>query len=158
MSRVVVNEIEAKVGNDITFNDTVKISTAQIDTIRGQTTAGSITVQGEGTGTTNLQQSLMKQWVNLDGTASGATARDSFNTASTTDNGSGDYTGTFTNTMGNTNYGNAGEGGTGGGGTSHMFLCGHSKTTASTRVTNLSDGGGAADRNIHCFITYGDLA
>ena len=35
MSRVVVNEIEAKVGNDITFNDTVKI-----DTIKGKTTAG----------------------------------------------------------------------------------------------------------------------
>ena len=40
MSRVVVNEIEAKVGNDISFNDTVKI-----DTIKGKTTAGSIDVQ-----------------------------------------------------------------------------------------------------------------
>ena len=53
MSRVVVNEIEAKVGNDITFNDTVKI-----DTLKGKTTAGSVTVQGEGTATTNLQQGL----------------------------------------------------------------------------------------------------
>ena len=62
--------------------------------------------------TQNLVQSLVKQWVNLDGTASGATARDSFNTASTTDNGSGDYSATFTNAMNNTDYGNAGEGGT----------------------------------------------
>tara|TARA_B100000424_G_scaffold214849_1_gene172668 strand:+ start:536 stop:973 length:438 start_codon:yes stop_codon:yes gene_type:complete len=139
-----VNKIAARTGNTITI-DTGDVLDITL-------------VKGEGSANTNLKQSLMKQWVNLDGTASGATARDSFNTASTTDNGSGDYTGTFTNAMGNTNYGNAGEGGTGGGGTSHMFLCGHSKTTASTRVTNLSDGGGAADRNIHCFITYGDLA
>ena len=84
--------------------------------------------------------------------------RDSFYSASTTDNGGGDYSASFTTSMANTNYGNAGEGGTSGDGSSHMFLCGHTKATGSTRVTNLSDGGGAGDRNIHCFITYGDLA
>ena len=42
MSRVVVNEIQAKVGNDISFNDTVKI-----DTLKGKTTAGTITLQCE---------------------------------------------------------------------------------------------------------------
>jgi hypothetical protein len=130
-----------------------------IDKLKGASSAGSMTVVGEGgTNTTNLQQGLIKQWVNLDGTSSGAAERDSFNTASTTDNGSGDYSASFTTSMANTNYGNAGEGGTGGGGSSHMFLCGHTKATGSTRVTNLSDGGGAGDRNIHCFITYGDLA
>jgi hypothetical protein len=129
-----------------------------IDKLKGVTAAGSMLVVGEGgTNTTNLQQGLTKQWVNLDGTGTIAT-RDSFNTGSITDNGTGDYSAAFTSAMGNTNYGNSGEGGTGGGGTSHMFLCGHSKATGSTRVTNLSDGGGAADRNIHCFITYGDLA
>ena len=115
-------------------------------------------VSDGGNVTQNTVQILIKQWVNLDGTASGASARDSFNTASTTDNGSGDYSATFTNSMNNTDYGNAGEGGTGGAGGSHMFLCGHTKATGSTRVSNLSDGGGAADRNIHCFTTYGDLA
>ena len=130
-----------------------------IDKLKGVTAAGSMLVVAEGgTNTTNLQQGLIKQWVNLDGTSSGAAERDSFNTGSTTDNGTGDYSAAFTNAMANTNYGNAGEGGTGGGGTSHMILCGHTKATGSTRVTNLSDGGGAADRNIHCFITYGDLA
>jgi hypothetical protein len=112
--------------------------------------------------THNIAQGLIKQWVNLDGTATfnddDDEIRDSFNTASTVDNGTGDYSATFTSAMANVNYGNAGEGGTGGAGTSHMFLCGHSKATGSTRVTNLSDGGGAGDRNIHCFITYGDLA
>ena len=89
MSRVVVNEIEAKVGNDITFNDTVKISTAQIDTVRGKTTAGSVTVQGEGTATTNLQQGLAKSWVNSDGDASTPAARDSLNVSSVTDSATG---------------------------------------------------------------------
>ena len=57
MSRVVVNEIQAKVGNDISFNDAAKI-----DTLKGKTTAGSITVQGEGNATTSLQQGLAKVW------------------------------------------------------------------------------------------------
>ena len=103
MSRVVVNEIEAKVGNDITFNDTVKISTAQIDTVRGKTTAGSVTVQGEGTNTTNLQQGLCKAWVNLNGTGTIAT-RDTFNIASTVDNGTGNYDAVFTSSMNDANY------------------------------------------------------
>ena len=158
MSRVVVNEIEAKVGNDITFNDTVKISTAQIDTVRGKTTAGSIAVTGEGNSTTtNLQQGLAKAWLNMNGSGTVA-IRDSFNISGITDNGSGDHTGTFTNAMNNDDYVCAGEGGTESGGTSHMFLCAHTKATGSARVTNLSDGGGAADRNIHGWMLMGDLA
>ena len=100
MSRVVVNEIEAKVGNDITFNDTVKISTAQIDTVRGKTTAGSITVQGENTNTTNLQQGLTKMWVQHN---DGASVADSFNVGSTTDHGTGSYSHAFSNNMGASN-------------------------------------------------------
>ena len=98
MSRVVVNEIQAKVGNDITFNDTVKISTAQIDTVRGKTTAGSITVQGEGTNTTNLQQGLIKLWstVEMDNSNN---IPDSFNSSGITDGGTGTPHFNFTNNM-----------------------------------------------------------
>jgi len=96
MSRVVVNEIEAKVGNDITFNDTVKI-----DTIKGKTTAGSVTVQGEGTNTTNLQQGLAKHWVKF---APDAVADDSLNNSSITDTATGRFTVTRTNNMSNANY------------------------------------------------------
>ena len=96
MSRVVVNEIEAKVGNDITFNDTIKI-----DTIKGKTTAGSVTVQGEGTATTNLQQGLAKAWLQA---TSAAALSDSFNIASTTDDGVGTYSYTLTNNMGNNQW------------------------------------------------------
>ena len=41
---------------------------------------------------------------NFDGTASGATIRDSFNVSSTDDDGTGDYGINYTNNMGNTNY------------------------------------------------------
>ena len=128
-------------------------------------TSGSTAVHGEAgvtasgsTGlTTNLQQGLNKVWLNMNGTGTVAT-RDSFNIASITDNGTGDYTGTFTNAMNNDDFVCAGEGGTESGGSSHMFLCGHTKATGSARVTNLSDGGGAADRNIHGWMLTGDLA
>jgi len=99
MSRVVVNEIEAKIGNDITFNDTVKI-----DTIKGKTTVGSIIVQGEGTATTNLQQGLCKHWISVN--MSTAAVNDSFNAGSITDNGTGNFTNTITNPMSNAHYAN----------------------------------------------------
>ncbi len=55
-----------------------------------------------------------KAWVNLNGGGTAAIT-DSFNTASITDNGTGDYTVTMTNSMGNANYSLAGlvGGGTG---------------------------------------------
>ena len=103
MSRVVVNEIEAKVGNDISFNDTVKI-----DTIKGKTTAGSVTVQGEGTATTNLQQGLAKCWVEINPTSLSGTGTtgvgDSFNLTSITDNGTGDHTVNINNDMSTIEY------------------------------------------------------
>ena len=99
MSRVVVNEIEAKVGNDITFNDTVKI-----DTVKGKTTAGSVTVQGEGTATTNLQQGLNKVWFTL---GMDAVQDDSFNCSSVDDDGTGDFGIHFTNDFSNALYSSA---------------------------------------------------
>ena len=92
MSRVVVNEIQAKVGNDISFNDAAKI-----DTLKGKTTAGSITVQGEGTATTNLQQGLVKHWCHFH--MNTATVDDSFNNTGITDQATGQFTMNLTNAM-----------------------------------------------------------
>ena len=139
MSRVVVNEIEAKVGNDISFNDTVKI-----DTIKGKTTAGSVTLQGEGTATTNLQQGVAKVWVSFDGTATNAAANDSFNLTSMTDNGTGDYTVTINNDFSAATYACATGVGSGSGGGRYLgtindgakavgscgFFCLHSNTSS----------------------------
>jgi len=79
-------------------------SILKVDTITGVATAGSIAITGEGNSTTtNLQQGLAKAWFKLDGTGT-IGGLDSFNIASFTDNGTGDYSGTFTSAMGNANY------------------------------------------------------
>jgi hypothetical protein len=45
-----------------------------------------------------------KVWVNFDGTASGAAARDSFGVSSMDDNGTGDYDVNLSSAMSNANY------------------------------------------------------
>jgi len=78
-------------------------SQLKVDTITGVTTAGSIVVTGEGNSTTtNLQQGLIKVW--LDEGGDGASIGDSLNVASFTDSGTGQGYAVFTNNMGNTNY------------------------------------------------------
>ena len=95
------------------------MSTVILDTITGKSTAttitigstpvvsasaNSMTIRGEGSNQTSIQQGLSKMFCNFDGTASGATVRDSFNVSSTDDDGTGDYGINYTNNMGNTNY------------------------------------------------------
>jgi len=53
--------------------------------------------------TTYVTNGSAKAWVNFDGTGTIA-ARGSFNVASLTDNGTGDYTVNFTNAMSDANY------------------------------------------------------
>ena len=79
------------------------MSTVKTNTLTGTTTAGSISVTGEGNSTTtNLQQGLCKQWVLLQ--SNGNSVTDSFNNASVTDNNTGDYTLTRTNNMANATF------------------------------------------------------
>jgi len=73
------------------------MSTILVNTLTGTSTAGSIAVTGEGNSTTtNLQQGLTKAFIIAE---SDATDIGSFNIASTTDNGTGDYTYNLTNNM-----------------------------------------------------------
>jgi hypothetical protein len=79
-------------------------SKLQVDNLEGRTTKGSITVTGESNGaSTNLQQGLAKNWVFFDGTGTIAIA-DSFNCASLTDAGTGDYENNLTNAIASTSY------------------------------------------------------
>jgi len=74
-------------------------SILKVDTLTGVTTAGSISVTGEGNSTTtNLQQGLAKAWLNLNGTGTIAIV-ESLNIASVADNGTGAYTATYTSSM-----------------------------------------------------------
>ena len=77
------------------------MSTLKTNTLTGTTTAGSISVTGEGNSTTtNLQQGLCKHWVSFDPLNSN-NLDDSYNNASVTDGGTGIFTFTNTNNMGN---------------------------------------------------------
>ena len=79
-------------------------SILKVDTLTGVTTAGSISVTGEGNSTTtNLQQGLTKVWVRFNGTSTVA-VNDSLNVSGLTDHGTGDYQVNFTNNMANANY------------------------------------------------------
>ena len=59
----------------------------------------SVTIQGEGTATTNLQQGLAKAWFTMDGTGTIGIV-DSFNIGGITDVGTGDYQHTYSSNLG----------------------------------------------------------
>ena len=69
--------------------------TLKADTLT-HSTAGSLA-------TNYVVEGSKKMWCNFQGTGTAA-IRDSFNTSSITDNGTGDYRFTFTNAMNNVNY------------------------------------------------------
>ena len=79
------------------------MSTAKVNTLTGTTTAGSISVTGEGNSTTtNLQQGLAKVWADIN--SGQGSYGDSFNTTSITDNATGDATITHVNDMSSASY------------------------------------------------------
>ena len=87
------------------FKNTSGGNNVKVNQLSGIDTAGSILVTGEGNSTTtNLQQGLLKVWVNFDGGASGAASRDSFNVSGMTDGGTGVYTIGISNAMGSINF------------------------------------------------------
>ena len=129
-------------------------SQLKVDKLQGRTTAGSITVTGEGTSAeTNLQQGLVKIWVDLDGTGTIA-IDDSLNCASATDNGTGDYTVAYTNNMASDTYSPTG------GGSNRRVIIFQSRATSNTNIYSQdhNDGTNEADADPACFHICGDLA
>ena len=70
------------------------MSTILVDTLTGKTTAGNVTVTS-GTTTMKLQEGICTGWTNYD--AYNGSTHGSFNQSSLTDNGTGDFTLTFSN-------------------------------------------------------------
>ena len=143
-------------------------SQLKVDTLTGVTTAGSIVVTGEGNSTTtNLQQGLAKSWVCLKGSDTFA-VRDSFNTTSATDNGSGDYTTTRSNALANVDYATAGIcSATAGGDPHYNFIVENSEnsgtkirttTALRTYILNARDGQSTNDAPDYSMTFMGDLA
>jgi len=127
------------------------MSEIKTNKLTGTSTAGSILVTGEGNSTTtNLQQGLAKCWGHFEG--SDATLDDSFNSASLTDNGTGDFSANFTNNMGSVSY------------TGSFQSDDASNTNASAfadssiRIQTRNSVNTAADRDDTIYTTFGDLA
>ena len=96
----------------------IKVAETITDTITGKSTAttitigstpvvsasaNSMTIRGEGTAQTSIQQGLAKMWVHFNGSGSQSVG-DSFNQASITDDAVGRYTVHITNDMANDAY------------------------------------------------------
>ena len=94
------------------------MSTLSVDAITGKSTstnitigstpvvsasANSMTIRGEGSAQTSIQQGLCKSWWFVTGTGT-AVITDSFNASGIVDNGPGDYTVSIVNDMANATY------------------------------------------------------
>ena len=78
-------------------------SILKVDDLRGNTSAGDITITSEGgSATQSLQQGLTKFWIKIN--TSTFVVADSLNNSSNTDDGSGLATHSFTNSMNNADY------------------------------------------------------
>ena len=132
-------------------------SELKVNKLTGVTTAGSISVTGEGNSTTtNLQQGLGKVWINFNGESTIA-SRDTFNVGSISDEGEGDYQINFTNNMGNANY--APSGMSEGDGKVVIDDSDYSNhVTTSSLDIDVKTGGNKLDREVVCTTIHGDLA
>ena len=134
------------------------MSTLKTNTLTGTTSAGSISVTGEGgSTTTNLQQGLCKHWNQF--VQSNASVADSFNQSSATDEGTGDTSWAFTSAMGNDDYSSQTNCNSG----SYHFTSSYSdaqKTTAGDRCYSMEADASASvvDASTVFVTTHGDLA
>jgi len=155
------------------------MSTVILDTITGKSTAttitigstpvvsasaNSMTIRGEGSNQTSIQQGLAKAWINFKGTDT-VTVNDSFNHSSLTDHGNGHFQNTLATALGNANYSITGMCGRSPnvGGTEPAFVYTPDDVAAPTTTTyryySLGSNGGSLqnqDRNFNAVL--GDLA
>ena len=154
-SKIEVDEIfnaggDNDTGIDLATNDQILLKVANATRLTMNST-GQTTIVGEGgTTTTNLQQGLCKSWIQFNGTGTIST-QDSFNRGGLTDNGTGDYTLTFTNNMDNDDY--------------HVGLGTNSGeneisalATSTVRVLANNSSGSSNDKSIITLGVHGDLA
>jgi len=150
MSTLVTNTITGlSTAANITIGSTPVVSAS----------ANSLTVRGEGSAQTSVQQGLAKCWTQIDGSGTIA-ARDSFNVTSLTDNGTGDYTITIANDMANDDYSVVSSASAAVDGTGSLGGSQHPRTyaTGSFVIVTSTEGGSLADRPLINNAILGDLA
>ena len=131
------------------------MSSLKVDNITGRGSTGftgSVKSEGGNT-TTDLQQGLCKAWAVIDGTGTAA-FDDSFNCASLADNGTGNYTATYTNAFSSANH------------SSTMTVkdtaisarCDGGRATTTVNVQCLNTSFGTVDEDGISLTCHGDLA
>ena len=131
---------------------TVVATNINTDALVGNASANAITVRGEGSATTNLQQGLAKLWANVDGTGTSA-MDDSFNASTHTDIGTGEFSVTTTNPFNSSDHSAHVSGNS-----SHVFLNNTNLTTTNIRLGITSGGNSLQDCDPITFTSHGDLA
>ena len=133
MSEIILDTITGKsTATTITIGSTPVVSSS----------ANSMTIRGEGTAQTSIQQGLAKAWVQAVG--AGTSYADSFNTSSLTDVGTGNIRVTYTNNMSNDDS---------------AFTLGHQITTASGGNAFFANAGAmATSTHEHTHYQNGALA
>ena len=141
MSTIVLDTITGKsTSTNITIGSTPVVSAS----------ANSMTIRGEGSNQTSIQQGLAKAW-SL--TADDASIDDNLNFSSGTDNGTGDYTTTFSTNMGNTTYAVPATMAQ----DASVFTINKARATSSVRMFNVRHDNVSADKK-QCYAVFGDLA
>ena len=128
-----------------------------LDNIAGRTTAGSITIVGEGNSTTtNLQHGLAKAWGSFEDDATIAATNTSFNIASINDDATGSYTYTFTNNMAYESDDTPWGGNCGG--SARFLRSNNTNSTTSAVSVKVHNSSGTAVDNTNRWALHGDLA
>jgi len=154
----------------------IKVAETITDTITGKSTAttitigstpvvsssaNSMTIRGEGTAQTSIQQGLAKCWCNLEGDGTIAIS-DSFNVSGITDRGTGLYTITINNDMANALYSITASGTHDAGSYVQSSVVSHddAPTTGSYGIDtlNYNSGGQPTDTEMVSSTIHGDLA
>ena len=123
-------------------------------------TSGQITGTAKSLDTDYVVNGSAKAWINFDGTASGATARGSFNLASMTDTSTGVYVCNLTNAFANTNdcaATSSASASTSGSDNRNISTTITSASAIDSRVSNAASGA-VLDTSINYVSAFGDLA
>ena len=101
MSTVVTDTLQGKTtATSITLPTTTNIGATPLVSA----SANSMTIRGEGSAVTNIQQGLCKSWCRVNMNAGTQNYDDSFNQSSVADGGSGESTCNFTSNMANSDW------------------------------------------------------
>ena len=141
MSEIILDTITGKsTATTITIGSTPVVSAS----------ANSMTIRGEGSNQTSIQQGLCKMWIRLNGTGTIA-IDDSFNVGSATDIGTGNYDFTFSNNMNNANFNFAHASG-------NQMQIHSAEATSSIRILCRNGSNSDEDVDPACSNIHGDLA